>query len=178
MKLLDHTVAIFLIFWGNAILFSLVSAPIYIPTSSAQGSVSSTASPTFMIFCLSGNSQGYFTVASICIYLMAGGIEHISMYLFPCTCWPFVCLWESVISGSLCALVTRSLSPTLCNPMDCSPPSSSAHGILQARILKRTAIPFNRGSCRPRDQALFSCIAGRFFTIRAAGGSFRCFARV
>ena len=39
-----------------------------------------------------------------------------------------------------------SLCPTLCDPMDYSPPSSSVHGILQARILECVAIPFSRGS--------------------------------
>ena len=36
--------------------------------------------------------------------------------------------------------------PTLCDPMDCSPPASSVHGILQARILEGVAIFFSRGS--------------------------------
>ena len=40
---------------------------------------------------------------------------------------------------------------TLCNPMDYSPPSSSVYGIFQTRILGRVAIPFSRGSSRPRD---------------------------
>ena len=40
--------------------------------------------------------------------------------------------------------VTQSC-PTLCNPMDCSPPGSSGHGILQARILEWVVIPFSRG---------------------------------
>ena len=40
---------------------------------------------------------------------------------------------------------------TLCNPMDYSPRGSSVHGILQARILEWVAIPFSRGSSRPRD---------------------------
>ena len=35
--------------------------------------------------------------------------------------------------------------------MDCSPPSSSVHGILQARILEWVALSFSRGSCQPRD---------------------------
>ena len=35
---------------------------------------------------------------------------------------------------------------TLCDPIDCSPPGSSVHGILQARILDWVAIPFSRGS--------------------------------
>ena len=49
--------------------------------------------------------------------------------------------------------------------MDCSPPGSSLHGILQARILEWVAIPFFRESSQPRDWTWVSCIAGRFFTI-------------
>ena len=41
---------------------------------------------------------------------------------------------------------------TLCDPMDCSPPGSSVHGILQARILEWVAMPSSRGSCQPRDR--------------------------
>ena len=51
--------------------------------------------------------------------------------------------------------------------MDSSPSSSSAHGILQTRILEWGAIPFSRGSSRPKDQNWVSCIAGRSFTVRA-----------
>ena len=40
---------------------------------------------------------------------------------------------------------------TLCDPMDCSPPGSSVHGILQARILEWVAISFSRGSSQPTD---------------------------
>ena len=42
--------------------------------------------------------------------------------------------------------------PTLRDPMDCSPPGSSVHGISQARILQCVAISFSRGSSRPRDR--------------------------
>ena len=55
--------------------------------------------------------------------------------------------------------------PTLCDPMGCSPPGFSIHGILQARILQWVAIPFSRGTSQPRDRTLVSCLAGRFFTI-------------
>ena len=48
--------------------------------------------------------------------------------------------------------------------MDCSPPGSSVHGILQARILERVAIPFSRGSSGPRDHTQVSLTVGRFFT--------------
>ena len=40
---------------------------------------------------------------------------------------------------------------TLCNPVDCSPPGSFLHGILQAGTLEWGAMPFSRGSSRPRD---------------------------
>ena len=46
-------------------------------------------------------------------------------------------------------------------------PGSSVHGISQARILERIAIPFSRGSSQPRGQIQVSCIAGRFFTVWA-----------
>ena len=45
-----------------------------------------------------------------------------------------------------------------------SPPGSSVHGILHARILEWVAIPFSRGSSQPRDRTRVSCVAGRFFT--------------
>ena len=44
--------------------------------------------------------------------------------------------------------------PTLCDPMDCSPPGFSVYGILQARILEWVAIPFSRGSSQHRDQSM------------------------
>ena len=53
---------------------------------------------------------------------------------------------------------------TLCDPMGCSPPGSSVHGIFQARVLAWLAISFSRGSSRPWDQTQVSCTAGRFFT--------------
>ena len=46
------------------------------------------------------------------------------------------------------------LCPTLCNPMDCSPPSSSVHGILQERILEWVAMPSSRGSSQPKSPTL------------------------
>ena len=48
-------------------------------------------------------------------------------------------------------LVTQSC-PILCNPIDCSPPGSSIHGISQARILEWVAVPFSSGSSQPRDR--------------------------
>ena len=48
---------------------------------------------------------------------------------------------------------------TLCDPMDCSPPGSSVHGILQARILEWVSMPFSRRFSWPRDGTHVSCIS-------------------
>ena len=56
-----------------------------------------------------------------------------------------------------CCLVTKSC-PTLCHPIDGSLPGSSIHGISQARILEWVAISLSRGSSRPQDWTLVSCI--------------------
>ena len=63
-------------------------------------------------------------------------------------------------------LVTQSCL-TLCDPVDCSPPGSSIHGLLQAGILEWVACPFSRGSSWPRNWTWVSCIAGGFFTVWA-----------
>ena len=73
---------------------------------------------------------------------------------------------ESTDGGELHVLVAQPC-PTLCYPIDSSPPGSSVHGIPQARILEGIAIPFSRGSSQPRNQTWVSCIAGRFCTIWA-----------
>ena len=66
----------------------------------------------------------------------------------------------------VCVLIAQSCL-TLYDPMDCSLPGSSVHGILQSRILEWVAMSSSRGSSQPRDQTQVSCIAGRFFTIWA-----------
>ena len=56
---------------------------------------------------------------------------------------------------------------TLRDLVGCSPPGSSVHGILQARILEWVAISFSRGSSQPRDRTQVSHIAGRRFNLWA-----------
>ena len=61
----------------------------------------------------------------------------------------------------MCVHVCAQSCLTLCDPTDCSPPGSSVHGILQARILEWVAISFSRGSSQLRDQThifFVSCI--------------------
>ena len=56
--------------------------------------------------------------------------------------------------------------------MDCSPPGSSVHGILQARILEWVTISLSRESSRPRDRTQISCKAGSVFTAEWLGKPF------
>ena len=58
----------------------------------------------------------------------------------------------------LCCTKSLQSCPTLCNPMNCSPPGSSVHGILQARILEWVAMPSSRGSSQLRDQTWISYV--------------------
>ena len=74
------------------------------------------------------------------------------------------CTIQKVPASYLFYTLVAQLCSALCNPMDCSPPGSSVHGNLQARILEWVANPFSRGSSRPSDWTCVSCIAGRFFT--------------
>ena len=56
--------------------------------------------------------------------------------------------WIPSLTSAVTMLISQ-LCPTLCNPMN--QPDSSVHRILQARILEWVAIPFSRGSSRPKD---------------------------
>ena len=61
--------------------------------------------------------------------------------------WAYMC--------SICVHAKSLQScPTLCDPVECNPPGSSVHGILQARILEWVAMPFSRGSSQPRSPTL------------------------
>ena len=71
---------------------------------------------------------------------------------------------HSVQFGSV--LVIQSCL-TACDPVDYSPPGSSAHGILQAKILEWVAISISRRSSQPRNQTWVSHVAGRYFSIWA-----------
>ena len=63
------------------------------------------------------------------------------------------------VAQDCCGSEVAQSCPSLCDPMDCSPPGSPLHGILQARILEWNAIPFSRGSFRPKDGTWISCIS-------------------
>ena len=77
--------------------------------------------------------------------------------------WRIIVLQCCIVFCHVNLLVAQSC-PVLCNPMECSPPGSSVHGILQARILEWVATSFSRGSSLPRDRTQVSCITGKCFT--------------
>ena len=70
--------------------------------------------------------------------------------------------WEPIFNIWTC-LLAKSLQscPTLCYPMDYSPPTSSVHKILQVGILEWTAVPSSPTS------RMIPALAGRFFTTTA-----------
>ena len=102
----------------------------------------------------------------VCLYYLIYSSKQL------CQSWAVSPLhWEEVKTVSSSILVrgrprsqrSQSVSRSvvsLCDPMDCSSPGSSVHGILQARILDRVAILFSRGSSWPKDRTQVSCFAG------------------
>ena len=67
----------------------------------------------------------------------------------------------SIFNHLCCCAKSLQSRQTLFEPMNCSLPGSSVHGILQSRILKWVAMPFSRGSSQPRDGTLVSCLPHR-----------------
>ena len=114
-----------------------------------------------MILCASLLKLYYQKVSA---FLHHEGIFLIQWYTNNCNLWLESQLVNTIVV--IVVLVAQSC-PTLCNPMDCSPPGSSVHGILQTRIMEWVAIPFSRGFSQPRGQTLVSYIAGGFFNIWA-----------
>jgi len=82
-----------------------------------------------------------------------------------------ICLEPAIIKNAVyrcmkvkCESEVAQSCLTLRNPMDCSLPGSSVHGVLQARVLEWVAMPSSGGFFQPRDQTQISHIADRFFT--------------
>ena len=96
---------------------------------------------------------------------MAGVMWNILQVSFILTANPFK--ESKAVAVHLYARSVAQSYLSLCDPMDCSTPGSSVHGISQARILEWVAMPSSRGSSWSRDQtcdSYTSALAGRFFT--------------
>ena len=123
-------------------------------------------------YILYGQQHIHVVLCNMGIYQMrlSVTINHCS---FPISLF-FICVYLRGSRGKrrdhnwfIVGLEVDQLCSTLWDPMDCSLPGTSVHGIFQARILEWVAIPFSKGSSQPRDRTQVSCIAGRFFTIWA-----------
>ena len=68
------------------------------------------------------------------------------------------CVCVCVYAHTYACVLSHSVMSSLCDPMDYSPPGSSVHGIVQARILEWVAISFSRGSSWPRVLTCVSCV--------------------
>ena len=88
------------------------------------------------------------------------------------SCALYGSLHSYLLPSSACCVVAE-LCSTLCDSMDCSPPGSSVHGILQTRILEWAAISSCKGSSRPRDWTCISCI-GRWILYHWATREAQC----
>ena len=113
---------------------------------------------SFSMFCackriVEMEGESFYTFSSSSLWLFGSKNKWISLIIELCMC-------------------TQSYL-TLGDPIDCSLPGSSVHGIFQARILKQVAISFSRGSSWPGDETSVSCIpcplAGGFFTSMSPG---------
>ena len=105
----------------------------------------------------------------ICVYLSVKDIFCISADKETC--------FQSCCKNSVQFSSFIRLCLTLCDPMDCSPPGSSVHGILQAIMLKWVVVLSSRGSSPSRDRTHISCgshIVGGFFTTKPLGKPQKC----
>ena len=92
--------------------------------------------------------QYCYTVGSMAWWIrnMGSAVKQTQLHPY-CTIYSLWCC---------CCLVAKSF-PTLCNPMDCTPPSSSKHGISQTKIQEWLSISFSRGSSQHRNWTCIAC---------------------
>ena len=117
---------------------------------------------------LSGLIQLFISIRALNVENWITGL--VCLFLKIDRCKIHFCSYEFLQGGvcvCVCVCLVTQLYLSLCDLMDCSLPSSSVHGILQARILEWVAIPFARESSQTRDWTQVSQIAGGFFTVWA-----------
>ena len=132
---------------GNSLLYSYLENPIDRGTWWATVRRVAKSGKRLKQLCMHAHRNNLYYI-HVCMYV------YIYMYIVQHI---YVCV---------CVLVAQSCL-ILCNPMNCSLPGSSVHGILQARILQWVIVLFSRGSSWPKNRTQVSRIAGGFFTIWA-----------
>ena len=91
-----------------------------------------------------GNKAKYLIQIYMCSY------EHVQTAFHPAFITFTIILKIIAYSVCMCVLIAQSY-PTLCNPIDCSPPGPSIHGILQAKTLEWVAISFSKRNYRKKE---------------------------
>ena len=159
---------IYLIFLETAILFPKMAPPFYIPTSSTQLFLflhilaNTCSSPSFLKITILMDVKWYSTVVLLCFHFFNDSdVKHFFMCLLA------ICISSEKVKESESEVAHSCL--TLCNPVDCSLPGSSVHGIPQARMLEWAAISSSRGSSQPRDKPMSPASRGEFFTTEPRG---------
>ena len=124
-----------------------------------------------MLYILCGHHKNPYDsslISGLCLlmYFSLVLVSFIFRMLVSLLCLHYTRFFSVVLISSLtasiklhvCVLSHFSRDWLFCDPMDCSPPGSSVHAILQARMLEWVAMPSSRGSSRPRDQ---NCVSYR-----------------
>ena len=124
------------------------------------GGVSMSTSPHSFLWAISANYHSNPLMALQTFSLSLPHLKRISYLLKN--------LWQLLVEDHIeSAWFEKSesevaqLCPTLCDPVDCSPPCASVQGIFQARVLEWVAMSFSRGSSRPRDRTQVSRIVSK-----------------
>ena len=94
---------------------------------------------------------------SSCDFLPVPSFPSLINKLDSLLCIHFTSVWQ------FCAVLSLQSCLTLRDPMDCSPPGSSVHGILQARILEWVAMSSSKRSSPPRNRTHVSCITNSLY---------------
>ena len=113
----------------------------------------------------------FYKLTAVCFYLKWYFVHH-GLFCINFEFWRHILKYYLpwLLSFSWCSLKIYEHPVTLCDPIGYSLSGSSAHGILQARILEWVVMPSLRGSSHPRDWTCFSyvsCISWLFFTTNA-----------
>ena len=128
--------------------------------------------------CLTLHDSMDYSPLGFCVYqiVQARILEWVAMSFSRGSSWPrnrtrvsyvsCIGMWVFYCSVQFSSVQFNQSCPILCDPMGCSPPGSSVHGISPARIPEWVAMSFSRGSSWPRDQICVSYNSGGLWPLR------------